>query len=89
MATPQTYQASVLLKVAKPTRNVAGLSKLFEAAVVNRQFCALLLNTPEKALQQGYQGHKFNLTSEEQDLIISIRASTLSDLAQQVTRVLR
>ena len=90
MATPQIYQTSILpLEITKPTRNVAGLSKLFEAAVVNRQFRALLLNNPEKALQQGYQGNKFDLTLEEQNLIISIHANTLSELAQQVTRALR
>ena len=52
MATPQTYQKTVLpFSVAETPRNYIGLSKLFEAAVVNRQFCQLLLNQPETALQ--------------------------------------
>lgn len=90
MATPQTYQKSVLpLRVAESPRNLAGLSKLFEAAVVNRQFCQLLLSQPETALQQGYLGNSFELSSEEQALIISIQANSLPDLAQQVTAVLR
>ena len=91
MATPQTYQRSVLpLQIAEtPTpRNPAGLSKLFEAAVVNRQFCQLLLSQPEMALRQGYMGNTFDLTFEEQALIISIQARSLPDLAQQVTAVL-
>jgi hypothetical protein len=89
MATPQTYQKSILpLRVAESPRNLAGLSKLFEAAVVNRQFCQLLLSQPETALQQGYLGNSFNLSSEEQALIISIQANSLPDLAQQVTAVL-
>lgn len=89
MATPQTYQKSVLpLRVTDTPRNVAGLSKLFEAAVVNRQFCQLLLSQPEAALQQGYLGNSFDLTLEEQTLIISIRANSLPELAQQVTAVL-
>lgn len=89
MATPQIYQKSVLpLRVAESPRNLAGLSKLFEAAVVNRQFCQLLLSQPETALQQGYLGNSFNLSSEEQALIISIQANSLPDLAQQVTAVL-
>ena len=89
MATPQTYQKSVLpLRVSESPRNYIGLSKLFEAAVVNRQFCQLLLNHPETALQQGYQGNIFDLTTEERALIVSIRASSLSDLAQQVTKTL-
>jgi hypothetical protein len=65
-----------------------GMSKLFEAAVVNRQFCQLLLSQPEAALRQGYQGNSFELTREEQALIVSIRANSLPDLAQQVTAVL-
>lgn len=89
MATPQTYQKSVLpLRVAESPRNLTGISKLFEAAVLNRQFCQLLLSQPEAALQQGYQGNSFELTREEQALIISIRANSLPDLAQQVTTVL-
>jgi len=89
MAIPQTYQNSVLpLSVAESPRNYVGLSKLFEAAVVNRQFCQLLLRHPETALQQGYLGNAFDLSTEERTLIISIRASSLSDLAQQVTKTL-
>jgi hypothetical protein len=89
MATPQTYQKSILpLRVAEAPRSLAGLSKLFEAAVVSRQFCQLLLSQPETALQQGYLGNSFELTLEEQALIISIQANSLPDLAQQVTTVL-
>jgi hypothetical protein len=89
MATPQTFQKSVLpLSVAEIPRNLAGLSMLFEAAVVNRQFCQLLLNQPETALKQGYLGNSFNLTLEEQSLIVSIQAKSLPELAQQVTSVL-
>jgi len=89
MATPQTYQKTVLpLRVAESPRNIAGLSKLFEAAVVNRQFCQLLLSQPETALRQGYLGNSFDLTLEEQALIISIQANSLPDLAHQVTTVL-
>ena len=86
MATPQTYQRSVLpLRIAETPRNLTGLSKLFEAAVVNRQFCQLLLSQPEAALRQGYMGNAFDLTLEEQALIISIQANSLPDLASQVT----
>ena len=90
MATPHTYQKSILpLRVAETPRSLAGLSKLFEAAVVNRQFCQLLLSQPETALQQGYLGNSFELTLDEKALIISIQANSLPDLAQQVTAVLR
>lgn len=89
MATPQTYQKTVLpLRVAESSRSYIGLSTLFEAAVINRQFCQLLLKHPEMALQQGYLGNSFDLTSEEQALIVSVRANSLSDLAQKVTQAL-
>jgi len=89
MATPQTYQRTVFpLHVARSPKSLARLSKLFEAAVVNRQFCQLLLSQPEKALQQGYLGTPFNLTPDEHSLIISIRANSLPELAQQVTTAL-
>ena len=90
MATPQTYQNSVLpLRVVEtPRTNKTGLSKLFEAAVVNSQFCQLLINQPEAALQQGYLGDNFDLTLEEQALIVSIRAKSLPELAQQITKVM-
>jgi len=89
MATPQTYQNSVLpLRVVTSQKNHVGLSTLFEAAVINRQFCQLLLSRPQTALQQGYLGNMFDLTLEEQALIMSIRAKSLPDLAQKVTKAL-
>jgi len=47
-----------------------------------------LLSQPEVALRQGYLGNSFDLTLEEQALIISIQANSLPELAQQVTAVL-
>ena len=89
MATPQTYQNLVLpLRVVETPQSKTGLNKLFAAAVVNNQFCQLLLNQPEAALQEGYLGDTFDLTPEEQALIISIRAKSLPELAQQVTKVI-
>lgn len=85
MALPQIYQDSVLsLPVAKSPRSSVELNKLFEAAVVSRQFCQLLLNQPEAALQQGYLGNTFDFSAEEKALIISIQAGSLPELAQQV-----
>ncbi len=87
MATPQIAQTSALpLRVPKAPRILTGLNKVFEVAVLNHQFRQLLLNQPETALRQGYLGDSFDLTLEEQALIISIRANSLSDLAQQVTK---
>lgn len=89
MATP-TYQKFVLpLEVVETTKSdTTGLNKLFAAAIVNNQFCQMLLNQPELALQQGYFGDTFDLSLEEQALIVSIRAKSLPELAQQVTKAL-
>ena len=89
MATP-TYQKFVLpLEVIETTKsNHTGLNKLFAAAVVNNQFRQMLLNEPEMALQQGYFGESFDLSLEEQALIVSIRAKSLPELAQEVTKVI-
>lgn len=65
-----------------------GLIRVFSAAVVNRQFQDMLLQDPAIALARGYLGEKFILTKEEHDLVLSIRAKSLPDLAKQVNRSL-
>jgi len=62
-----------------------GLDHLFAAAVVNRQFCKMLLEDPEAALQRGYQGQNFELSHEERKRLTSIRAQSLADLAKIIT----
>ena len=62
----------------------AGLNRVIAAAVVNRQFCDMLLKDPRAALQKGYLGETFTITAEERALIVSIRAESLSDLAKQL-----
>ena len=86
MAVPYLYQHTNSFGSVKPSRSVSGLNQLFAAAVVNQQFCQLLLNDPRSALNQGYLGDKFNLTLEEQSLILSIQARSLADLAIQVNK---
>jgi hypothetical protein len=62
------------------------LSHLLAAAVINPEFCRLLLDNPELALESGFQGEGFLFTEEERDLILSIRAASLADLASQLAR---
>ncbi|MEW6094304.1 MAG: hypothetical protein AB1531_10095 [Chloroflexota bacterium] len=64
------------------------LSRLLAAATINQDFERLLLDDPQAALQQGYQDEKFFLTDEERDLVMSIRADSLSELAQILVRTL-
>lgn len=83
MITSFAYKPQLQIKVALMNAS-KGLSRVFAAAVVNRQFRDLLLENPQEALGKGYLGETFSLTPEESDLIASIRADSLSDLAKQV-----
>lgn len=88
MIAPMTYQNTLSINLASRPAISSGLSRVFAAAVVNRQFCDMLLRDPHAALQKGYLGESFFLSNQEQDLLVSIRANTLSDLAKQVNRSL-
>jgi len=66
-----------------------GINRIFAAAVVNRQFCELLLKEPDTALKTGYLGESFLLTSYERELILSTHADTLTDFAKQINRALK
>jgi hypothetical protein len=68
------------------TDGILEISRLLAAAVVNPQFCHLLLNDPALALQTGYQGEDFYFSDDERDQILSIRADSLADLADQLAR---
>ena len=61
------------------------ISRLLAAAVINKGFCDLLLSDPGLALAQGYQGEEFPLDFDQQALVLSIRADSLSDFALQIT----
>jgi hypothetical protein len=73
----------------RPSRSHTGLHRLFAAAIVSDQFRETLLSKPEEALANGYLGQSFVLTDQEKTLIKSIRADTLTDLAQKVNRALK
>jgi hypothetical protein len=88
MIAPSFYQASGTVAVSPMTLQSVGLSRMFAAAVVNQQFCEMLLNNPQEALQRGYLGETFMLTKHERELIVSIRARSLADLAREVHRSL-
>jgi len=88
MIAPFTYQNTISQKFPSRSKSSSGLSQVFAAAVVNQQFCKMLLQDPSIAIQKGYLGQTFSLSKEEQDLITSIRANSLSDLAKQVNHSL-
>ena len=84
-----TLNTYPVLKLSKPISARTGLHRLFAAAIVSDQFCQTLLHRPEEALANGYLGQIFVLTDREKTIIKSIRANTLTDLAQQVNRALK
>ncbi len=88
MIAPMTYQNILPMNLTSRSNISSGVSKIFSAAVVNGQFRSTLLQDPQTAIQSGYLGETFSLSKEEKDLIISIRADSLADLAKQVNRSL-
>jgi hypothetical protein len=57
------------------------LNRLLSAAVVSKSFRNLLLADPSIAVASGYQGEKFNLSTEDQNWLFSIHPTNLVDLA--------
>ena len=84
-----TFDTYPTLKLSKPVSARTGLHRLFAAAIVSDQFRETLLSKPEEALANGYLGQTFSLTDRERSIIKSIRADTLTDLAQKVNRALK
>jgi len=62
------------------------MSRLLAAAAINPDFCQLLLADPDSALRSGFLGEDFSFTEEERDLILSIRAESLPELANELAR---
>ncbi len=86
MLNTNTLPVSLVIRESNEER--LELSRLLAAATVNQEFENLLLNEPQVALQQGYQDEKFLLTQDERDLILSIHAGSLAELAQILVRTL-
>lgn len=89
LATSSSLGTKVPYRVSEFATSHTGLSRLFSAAVVNRDFRSELLRDPESAITAGYSGQAFALTAEERSLVVSIRADSLADLARQVNRAMR
>lgn len=72
------------IKVILPATEHGGLNRVLAAAVINPRFRCLLLQNPSQTILSGFQGETFELTTEEAALLLSIRADSLTDLAQQL-----
>ncbi len=76
----------MILHPSNGSHNSAELSRLLSAAVVSEKFCELLLANPASALVAGYSGESFLLETADLELVLSIRATDLSDFALQLTK---
>jgi hypothetical protein len=86
MLETKLYHPAISLMVHSSESDCLEISRLLAAAVVNPKFRHLLLEDPEMALEAGFQGESFSFTDEGRDLIKSIRACSLPDLAGQLAR---
>jgi len=68
-----------------PYRNQGEISRMLTAAVVNETFRKMLLANPEQALTKGYRGEVFHFSKEEKSRLVSIRATSLTDFAAQIS----
>lgn len=66
-----------------------GLNRLITAAVVNRSFRRLLLEDPDQALNEGYNSESFSLEAEEREKVLAIKATSLTDLASQLSCLMK
>jgi len=75
---------SALRYVTPTNRTNPELNRLLTAAVINRNFCKLLLSDPANALANGYNGEFFHLANEEKARLLSIRARSLDEFARRL-----
>jgi hypothetical protein len=62
-------------------------SRIISAAVVSQQFRKKLLSDPVKAISSGYCNEKFKITANEMRQIKMIRAKTLEEFADKLSRI--
>ena len=86
MLTTQDLRCSVSLMVAPPEEDHLELSRLLAAAVVNPSFCDQLLVDPQAAIDNGLHGETFVLSDAERYSLLSIRADSLAELAQNIVQ---
>ena len=71
----------------KSIQDHSELNRLLAAAVVSRQFRNMLLTNPSVAIKNGFAGEHFSLSTDEYEMVLSARSSTLPEFAQQVGKL--
>jgi hypothetical protein len=86
MLTTQDLRCSVPVMVAPSPEDHLELSRLLAAAVVNPSFCKELLVDPQAAIDNGCHGETFSLSDAERYSLLSVRAGSLAELAQNIVQ---
>jgi hypothetical protein len=74
------------MKIRESQIKSTEINRLLAAAVINRSFCNLLLKDAARAIKEGFAGESFLLSNEEYDLVVSIRAASLPEFANELCR---
>jgi hypothetical protein len=83
---PTTRTVHTLPYAPRIRENVAEMSRLINAALVDQSFCSRLLSEPASAIENGYNGEKFSLSSLETEFVFSVKANSLTDFAIRWTK---
>ena len=59
---------------------------LINAALVDRDFCNLLLRDPSAALEKGFYGRRFRLSPCGRHFVLTVTAASLTSFAEQWVR---
>jgi hypothetical protein len=62
----------------------ATIDRLLAAAVVSKSFRSALLGSPRAAIEGGFAGEGFDLSSRAIDFLASIQVATLREFAEQI-----
>jgi hypothetical protein len=77
-----THQVFLPVSTLSSQNKPSEISRLFTAALVDGQFCDLLLTQPNLALTRGYQGENFSLNFKDRQFILMAKFTSLADLAE-------
>lgn len=69
---------------SQPRQCSAEFSRILTAAVINKRFQQKLLENPLHAIDGGFGGESFHLSSRERSLVASIKARSIEDFAAQL-----
>jgi hypothetical protein len=86
LTTSQTFEQRVAPR--RTGSDFSEINRLLAAAVVSRQFCALLLSDPARAIAQGFAGEQFFLSPDEYNFILYAQRSSLQEFARQLCEYL-